>query len=592
MRIRFKLTGALAGLVTLILVNSAAAATPISYGQTLTGTISAAAEKDEFSFSGSSGQGITVRFVRTSGTLAAYAELYNPSGAKVSYTGTGSLDYKLNAAGTWKILIRDSGNTNTGNYELTLQCTTAPINAAVLSFGSSNAGTLSTPTDIDAFRLNVSANDMVTVRAVKTAGLSGIFTPYIELYNTTGGKAGYTTTGILKKKATPGGNYSVFFTDNQRDGTGMYSFFTQRLNNPAGADAVNFGQTVTGGVDPAESMRAYTFNASAGDVIYLTSAKLTQESGGFSPYVELYDAQGNSIAYASTGRMEKKVNATAQYSIVVSDQLMDGTGTFEYTLQRANNPANVTGAGYGVTIEGELSGLSDIDVYRFNATANSNITVCSAVRVQTQGLFSPYFELYNSSGTRVKYAESGFQYKFNSTGTYRLFVTDYNKDGAGIYRFIISQGNVSCSSIDLENPEVSLLTPQPGEVVSNGAGYNITWSAGDDKGITAQEIRLSVDGGAAYPAVVAASLSGSARSYNWAVPSNLSASGARLKVTAWDAKGNQGWNVTRGDFLIANMTMPSGSVNTSYGYDKENRLINSTGANYTFDALGNRLSLN
>jgi hypothetical protein len=60
------------------------AQTPIDCGQTLAGSISAAAEKDSYTITVSAGDGITIRARKTSGTLAPYIELYSPGGALIT----------------------------------------------------------------------------------------------------------------------------------------------------------------------------------------------------------------------------------------------------------------------------------------------------------------------------------------------------------------------------------------------------------------------------------------------------------------------------------------------------------------------------
>lgn len=70
----------------------AQAATPISYGQTVSGAIDAAAEKDEFIFNASSGNVITIRFAKTSGNFSPYVELFSPQGVLIGSSIVGYLE--------------------------------------------------------------------------------------------------------------------------------------------------------------------------------------------------------------------------------------------------------------------------------------------------------------------------------------------------------------------------------------------------------------------------------------------------------------------------------------------------------------------
>jgi YD repeat-containing protein len=322
--------------------------------------------------------------------------------------------------------------------------------------------------------------------------------------------------------------------------------------------------------------------------------KLTDASGYFTPYLELYNSAGVRLAYASSEALVKKVNATATYYLFVTDYSYDATGTYELTMQRDNNPANSRALNYGAITAGSLINPTGINVYRFTATANGKITICSVVQSETSGNFSPYLELYDTTGTRLKYGSGSLQHTFANSGTFYLFITDYSRNGTGIYKFILSSGTVSCSSIDLENPKVKLTWPKDAEIVENGSTYNITWTSSDNVGITSQEILLSTDSGATYPTVIASSLAGSVQSYAWQIPSDLATSHARIKIIAGDAQGNTGEGTNSNDFIISNTALPVSAESTAYEYDKLQRLKKSnssagTSAEYTYDASGNRL---
>jgi hypothetical protein len=86
---------------------------PINCGQTLAGTISAPAEKDSYTFSGTANDGITIRTRKTSGTLTPYLELYGPGGGLIT-GAAGKIDRILTESGTYRIDVRDQNNTNTG----------------------------------------------------------------------------------------------------------------------------------------------------------------------------------------------------------------------------------------------------------------------------------------------------------------------------------------------------------------------------------------------------------------------------------------------------------------------------------------------
>jgi len=281
--------------------------------------------------------------------------------------------------------------------------------------------------------------------------------------------------------------------------------------------------------------------------------------------------------------------------LLVTDTGRDGTGSYELTLQRTNNPANVADLNYGVITDGSLEAVTGINVYRFTANANDKITICSAVKSTTGGYFSPYLELYDNAGSRLAYSSGNLKYTFTTTGTFYLFITDSSRDDTGAYRFILSSGDVACSSIDFIEPEVSIIQPKAGEIIETGSTYTISWSSSDNIGITSQEIRLSTDGGVTFPTTIASGLGPTIQSFDWLLPTDLTTTKARIKIIVRDTAGNQTEDQNRGNFIIAATALPAAAVETIYEYDALNQLSKSNSPdvftfNYTYDALGNRLT--
>jgi len=241
--------------------------------------------------------------------------------------------------------------------------------------------------------------------------------------------------------------------------------------------------------------------------------------------------------------------------------------------------------------------VTNINTYSINASAGDKITVCSGVKTQTSGRFGLRLELFNSSGASLASGTDSFKYTFADSGTFYIFAVDSYSDGTGIYRIVLARRDVSCSTMDFTAPQVALAQPNGGEVVENNSTCVIKWSSSDNVGIANQEIRLSIDGGQTYPAVIASGLAADVQSYNWQVPPELSTSKARIKISAVDAQRNIGQNESASDFTIINSSvLPAAAKVAEYTYDKLNRLIRAqtqaeTDNIYIYDALGNRLSI-
>ena len=103
--------------------------TAIHLGDTVSGTISAPGENTCYSFTGSTGDGIRVSVVETSGTLVPVQEVRRPDGTVLCSTASGSVDCTLDASGLHTIVVQDQSGTATGGYDMTLSCLTPSCGA-------------------------------------------------------------------------------------------------------------------------------------------------------------------------------------------------------------------------------------------------------------------------------------------------------------------------------------------------------------------------------------------------------------------------------------------------------------------------------
>src|SRR5262249_28924675 len=81
---------------------------------------------------------------------------------------------------------------------------------------------------------------------------------------------------------------------------------------------------------------------------------------------------------------------------------------------------------------------------------------------------------------------------------------------------------------------VSVTSPHGGETLQVAHSFLITWTASDPNGdgaINNFQVTLSTDGGSTFNFVIAPSLAGTARSFNWTVPGGLSTTQGRIRVT-------------------------------------------------------------
>ncbi|MDD5194774.1 MAG: hypothetical protein PHQ96_03750 [Candidatus Omnitrophica bacterium] len=394
------------------------AATPISYGQILPGSISAANEKDEFTFSGTSGTVIAVLAAKTQGDLVPYLELYNPSGTKVQENYITILGYPLQANGTFKIVLRDYQNTNTGNYEICLYKINSPAGATSLNFDQTVSAQLTSPVKVDAYKFTTAAaGEKVFLSLSIPSASSPNFYPNAFLCDAQGvlvAQSDYA--GVLSKTLSTSGTFYLFIGNGALSGTGSYQFTLSRWQAPAVFTDINFGQTSSGSLSSPTEIKTFRFSASAGDKVYISTGMLFLNQGDFQPVVELFDAAGNLLTPTDYYPMLYSFSNSGNFYIMVRDNYHNGVGLFEFTLQRTNNPANLKSLNYGQLIEDPIEVVTGINAYGLNATIGDNITLCSGIKAETQGDFGCNFELFNTSGGRQVDAYGSLKYTFAASG--------------------------------------------------------------------------------------------------------------------------------------------------------------------------------
>lgn len=99
----------------------------IAFGQTLTGTLSTAGDRDTYYVSVAAGRTVRLRMNKVTSTLDPYLELYSPTGARVSVNDDGGgnrnalLSYVVPTTGVYRIVARSYNARTSGQYQLILE---------------------------------------------------------------------------------------------------------------------------------------------------------------------------------------------------------------------------------------------------------------------------------------------------------------------------------------------------------------------------------------------------------------------------------------------------------------------------------------
>ncbi len=178
-------------------------------------------------------------------------------------------------------------------------------------------------------------------------------------------------------------------------------------------------------------------------------------------------------------------------------------------------------------------------------------TLRVAVRkVDTDGL------LLNLSATRLP-TNASFDADFGE-----LSFTPTLVQAGNVYQVAISGVNANSQLqarldiivlADSQVPKVRLLSPGSNQRLMIGKPTKITWTTDAPQAVAKYELRLSMDGGASYPTVLA-QLPSSATAFDWTVPESLAnnrRAALRLMVAAIDTQNRASLDFTAEDLQLA-----------------------------------------
>lgn len=312
-------------------------ATPISFSQTLSGTISKPAEMDTFTFSANAGDTILLGESQTAGDVWQEIRLFDSDGILLNEESSPTHIenvYTVPASTDYTVLIADGFNgTFTGSYNLYLQRLNEPANATSLTFSQTIPGTIAQPAEMNSYTFNAAAGDTILLGMTQ---VSGNLWQEIRLYDQNG--------SLLNEESSPvhaenvytvptSGDYHVLIADGFNGTfTGSYTLFSQRLNNPSNATPISFGQTLSGSITQIGEMDTYTFSATANDTVFLT---MTGTSGSLWQQIRIYNPDGTLLVEDGNAPTQAEITqtlpTTGSYTILASDGF-NGTFVGDYNI--------------------------------------------------------------------------------------------------------------------------------------------------------------------------------------------------------------------------------------------------------------------
>ncbi|MGA3100906.1 MAG: IPT/TIG domain-containing protein [Terracidiphilus sp.] len=453
----------------------------VDFDQTMTGTISAVAQSNVYTFDGTANDTLNFTVVATSGTLWPCIQVYNSAGAPVSGGascpggGTATLDgFVVPSTGTYSVFLKDFGDTRLGNYNISVQCSgTCLLPAPTLTSIS--------PTNVIAgsggLTLTVTGADFVNNESNSVVQWNGnpLTTTWVSLTQMTAAPAADTATaGIFPV---------TVFTPAPGGGTSGSMSFT--VNNP---------------VPVLTSTSLSPASATAGGATFT----LTLTGSGF--------VNGSSVQWNTYSLATTYVSAT-QLSAQVPATDIATAGTASVTVFNTT-PGGGTSTAQTFTINNPVPVLSSLSPNNaraggagFTLTLNgSNFVAGSVVNWNTNSLVTTYV-----SATQLTAQVPATDIATAGTAS----VTVFNATPGG--------GTSSAQTFSIDNP-ATMTGPTPGGTLT-GASTTFTWSAGS-AGTTGYGLNVGTSLGGA-DLVNIGPLSGTSTTVT------LPTSGAKIYVRLW-----------------------------------------------------------
>jgi len=392
----------------------------VAGGSALPFTIAAPGQNGRWTFSGTSGQRVSLR--TSSSTFASVnVGVVAPDGQTIAgQTLTSFLDTVVLASSGTYTVFADPQNYSTGGATLTLYDVPADAAGSISPNSTPVSLTMGTPGQDGVLTFSGTAGQRVSL-SIGAGPLGGVTIKKPDGSTLATGNVNVVTSFIEPQTLPATGTYSILVNPTG-SGTGSVTLTLHDVP-PDVSGTITVGgssQTLTTTV-PGQN-GALTFSGTAGQRV-----SVTRTSG---PSGTLYLKRANGTTLVSTsitvlgGFIEPvTLPATETYSLTVD---YSGSSTGSITLQAFDVPADVTGS---VTVGGSALGVTIVAPGQnasitFSGTAAQQVTV----RITGNAIGSTTVKLLRPDGTQLTVSTSGFA-NFNlatqtlpTTGTYTIVI--------------------------------------------------------------------------------------------------------------------------------------------------------------------------
>jgi len=340
------------------------------------------------------------------------------------------------------------------------QCVGTACGQTALTNGLAQDGAISAAAETGTWTIAATKGDRVVVQIAKLSG-GAAFTPAIEILAPNGLPQGTRSGGVAARldiQAEFTGTYTVNVTDANGTGTGTYRLRLAQVPLAFTVPTGDEGGPMTNGVShqgtiDVGDLDLWTLSAGAGDRIVLQISKLTG-GASFMPMIELFGPDGSRIGAdhgVVAARLDSQAPVAGTYTVLVSDALQTGSGTYQLQLAQVPGAFTVPAGDEGGPLadgadqDGTIQ-LGDLDLWTFTAASGDLINL-QITELTGGASFTPMIELFSPDGQRLREAQGGsgaaLERVIESAGTYTVLVSDATLTGSGTYRLHLTRSTIA-----------------------------------------------------------------------------------------------------------------------------------------------------
>ena len=375
----------------------------------------------------------------------------------------------------------------------------SPINpgSPPLVSGGIVSGSIGGPLGVKEYTFTGKTGDIISLSSTNMPVEAG-FLELEDVYAPSGTKIGsFFAGGTRPLTLAETGTFMVAVHDTDYVQKGTFTLGLEGLKpiSPGSTPLVK-GGFVSGSITTPIDIKAFTFSASANNIIQFSMGS-TATQAGFNAQADIYTPSGTHISTTlATIPIVITVHETGQFLVLVHDNGYVNTGTFVLGLEGVTPPSpDVLALAAGATMNGTISANNDVHEFAFYADATDQMTFTLS-GTPSQAGYVAAGAIYSPAGVRVSdFLGTTVSRHFTAatTGVYMLQIKDANYKHTGSFGISVLWTPTVASSIsgNAFNDTNSDGTRQTGE--TGAAGRTIFIDANNNGKLDSGERSTATD---------------------------------------------------------------------------------------------------